>query len=251
MLAVGQVNGGSPTGGIIGVVAELWRYPVKSMLGERCGKAELGYRGVLGDRLWAVQDRHGKLGSGKNTRRFRRIDGLFGLSARYDGDVPVVTLPGGSQVRGDDPCIDEELRSALRRRDVGLAREAAISHFDQAPLHVVTDSSLSWLAAAVPGAAVDARRLRPNLVIATGLPAGFAEDAWVGRTARIGGSAVVEFTHRTERCVMVNNAQDTLPHSNQVLRAIAEANGLSLGVYATVVRAGLVHLGDEIEMLPG
>ena len=250
MSAAGQVQGGLSADGIAGLVAELWRYPVKSMRGEQCEKVELDGRGVIGDRLWAVQDRGGKLGSGKNTRCFRRIDGLLGFSARYDGAVPVVRFPGGRQVRGDDPHIDEQLRSALRRADVGLAREAAISHFDQAALHLVTDSSLSWLAAAVTDAGVDARRLRPNLVVATGQPAGFAEDAWVGRTARIGRRVVVEFTHRTERCVMVNNAQDGLPHSSEVLRAVAEANGLSLGVYARVIRAGMVHLGDEIEMLP-
>jgi uncharacterized protein len=249
MTSIAQVHGGSSSGGIIGVVVELWRYPVKSMLGERCEKVELDSRGVLGDRLWAVRDGEGKLGSGKNTRRFRRMDGLFGFRARYDGAVPVLTFPGGRQVRGDDPHIDEQLRSALRRVDVRLAQEAAISHFDQSPLHLVSDSSLAWLASAVADAAVDVRRLRPNLVIATGQPAGFAEDAWVGLTVRIGQSALVEFTHRTERCVMVNNAQDELQQSSQVLRAVAEGNGLSLGTYAAVIRAGTVQVGDAIEML--
>lgn len=244
-----QVHGGLSAGTTVGVVVELWRYPVKSMLGERCEKVELETRGVLGDRLWAVRDGEGKLGSGKNTRRFRRIDGLFGFRTCYDGAVPVVTFPGGRQVRGDDPQIDEQLRLALRHADVGLAREAAVSHFDRAPLHLVTDASLSWLAAAVTDAGVNSCRLRPNLVVETGLPAGFAEDAWVGRTARIGRSTVVEFTQRTERCVMVNNAQDGLAHSSRVLRAVARANDLSLGVYAKVIRAGTVHLGDEIEVL--
>jgi uncharacterized protein YcbX len=238
-------------GRIVGVVAELWRYPVKSMLGDRCEKAELETRGFVGDRLWAVRDGDGKLGSGKNTRRFRRIDGLLGFRACYDGIVPVLTFPAGQQVRGDDPQIDERLRCALRRTDVGLAREAGISHFDQAPVHLVTDASLSWLAAAVTDAGVDSRRLRPNLVIETGQPTGFAEDAWVGRTARIGRSVVVEFTERTERCVMVNSGQDGLAQSSQVLRAVATANALSLGVYAKVLRAGTVHLGDEIELLAG
>jgi uncharacterized protein YcbX len=155
------------------------------------------------------------------------------------------------RVRGDDPQIDERLRRALRRADVALAHEAGISHFDQAPLHLVTDASLSWLAAAVTDAGVDSRRLRPNLVVETGQPAGFAEDAWVGRTARIGRSAVVAFTHRTERCVMVNTDQDGLAHSSQVLGAVAAANARSLGIYAKVIRAGMVHLGDKIEVLAG
>jgi MOSC domain-containing protein len=233
----------------VGTVTELWRYPVKSMLGERCEGLDLDGRGVVGDRLYAVADGDGKFGSGKNTRRFRRIDGLFGLRARYDGSVPVVTFPRGHQVRGDDPRIDEELRSALRRPDVALAREAGVSHLDQGPLHLVTDASLAWLAGAVTDADVDSRRLRPNLVVETGRPAGFAEDGWVGRRASIGQSVVVEFTERTERCVMVNNAQDELTRSSQVLRAISYANDLLLGVYATIISTGMVHVGDEIALL--
>lgn len=77
------------------------------------------------------------------------------------------------------------------------------------------------------------------------------EDAWVGRIARIGRSAVVEFTHRTERCVMINNAQDGLVHSRQALRAVAEENDLMLGIYAKVIRPGTVRLGDEMLLMDG
>lgn len=239
------------TRAVVGVVAELWRYPVKSMLGEQCGQVLMEDRGIAGDRLYAVRDGEGKFGSGKNTRRFRRIDGLPGFRARYDGIIPVVTFPDGHQVRGDDPLADQHLQRALRRADVGLAREAGVSHFDQAPLHLITDASLSWLAAAVPDVQVDARRLRPNLVLRTGRLAALIEDAWVGRIARIGPSAVVEFTHRTERCVMINNAQDGLVHSSQVLRAVAEENDLMLGIYAKVIRPGTVRLGDEVLLMDG
>ena len=123
----------------VGIVAELWRYPVKSMRGERCEQAILDGRGISGDRLYAVRDRDGKLGSGKNTRRFRRIDGLLDFRACYDGAVPVVTLPGGDQVRGDDPQIDEHLQRVLRRAGVRLAREGGTSH-----------SRLFWCSGAEP-----------------------------------------------------------------------------------------------------
>lgn len=238
-----------PAGAPVGFVAELWRYPVKSMLGECCEQTWLDGRGVAGDRLYAVRDSHGKLGSGKNSRRFRRIDGLFGFRARYEGTVPVVTFPDGHQVRGDDPGIDEQLRQALGQPDLELACESAVSHFDQAALHLVTDASLAWLAGRVPGVRVDARRLRPNLLVRTGQPAGLPEDRWVGRTARVGASAVLEFTHRTERCVMVNNAQDDLPQTSRVLRAIGEGNELLLGIYAKVIRPGPVGLGDKLCLL--
>lgn len=235
-----------------GVVTELWRYPVKSMLGERREFVHVNTRGVLGDRLYAVRDREGKLGSGKNSRRFRRIDGLFGCRASYDGPVPVVAFPGGVEVRGDDPSLDTRLRQVLRRDDVTLARERDIAHFDSAPLHMVTEASLSWLAGAVRDAKVDSRRARPNLVVATGAEPGPVENTWVGQRAEIGGpgGVVVEFTLLTERCVMVNNAQSELTHSSEVLRAIAKLNDLALGVYATVIRGGTIRLGDEVRLIP-
>ena len=118
---------GARSGPAVGVVAELWRYPVKSMLGEQCGQVVMEDRGIAGDRLYAVRDGDGKFGSGKNTRRFRRMDGLPGFRARYDGIIPVMTFPGGHQVRGDDPLADAHLQRALRRPDVGLAREAGVS----------------------------------------------------------------------------------------------------------------------------
>jgi len=67
----------------------------------------------------------------------------------------------------------------------------------------------------------------------------------------MGGSAVVKFTHRTERCVMINNAQDGLAHSSQILRAVAEENDLMLGIYAKVIRPGTVRLGDEMLLMDG
>jgi MOSC domain-containing protein YiiM len=70
----------------------------------------------------------------------------------------------------------------------------------------------------------------------------------VGRIARIGGAVVVEFVDRTERCVMVNAAQDGLTSAGQVLKAIAAANDLTLGVYARVVRGGTVALGDALRL---
>lgn len=232
-----------------GTVTELWRYPVKSMLGQRHDELLIQARGVVGDRLYAVRDGNGKFGSGKNTRRFRRIDGLFDFRARYQDDIPLITLPDGREVRGDDVDVHHQLQLALNRTDVTLAREDEISHFDQAPLHLVTDASLAWLATAVPETAVDARRLRPNLVIDTGSKPCLLEDTWVGRTARIGDEVIVAFTHRTERCVMVNNAQDDLAQHSQILKSIADGNDLKLGIYATVVKGGTVALGAPLRLL--
>src|SRR5438552_4059320 len=93
----------------IGLVSKLWRYPVKSMLGEECHHVELDVRGLSGDRLFAIRDVNGKFGSGKNTRRFRDIDGLFAFHASYSADWPDITFPDGRRMRGDDPQIHDAL----------------------------------------------------------------------------------------------------------------------------------------------
>ncbi len=97
-------------------VEALWRYPVKSLLGEECETLELEERGVVGDRLYAIRDGEGKFGSGKSTRRFRRIEGLFGLSAIYDEEVPVIRFPDGGKMRGDDPDIHAAIPASSDKR---------------------------------------------------------------------------------------------------------------------------------------
>src|SRR5262245_15528244 len=123
-------------------VAALWRYPVKSMLGERCAELEIETRGAVGDRRYAVRDADRKLGSGKDTRRFRRIEGLFGF--RAEGYPPRVTFPDGRSVLATDSAIDSALSAALRT-PVALALEEDIPHHDAEALHLVTTGSLKRL----------------------------------------------------------------------------------------------------------
>lgn len=229
-----------------GVVLTLWRYPVKSMLGERCARLTLEARGVAGDRLYAIRDAAGKFGSGKSTRRFRRIDGLFGFTAVYDGAVPVVTFPDGRRMRGDDASIHEALSAALGR-PVTLARETAISHLDAGPVHLLTTASLAWLGDRLPGAQIDERRFRPNVLV--GVPgARLLEREWLGRTLVLGGARLA-VREPAERCVMVNFAQSELPEDTTVLTAIAQAADADFGVYADVVAPGAISVGDEVAVL--
>ena len=107
-------------------VAELWRYPVKSTAGEPMTSMPLDERGPVGDRLWAVCDEDRKLGSGKNSRRFRRMDGLLDLSSRLVDGTPLITLPNGEVLEGEGESVDRALASALDRPGVGLRRESDI-----------------------------------------------------------------------------------------------------------------------------
>jgi len=231
----------------VGTIAALWRFPVKSMLGEQLTQAPVDVRGILGDRLYAVRDTDGKLGSGKNTRRFRRMDGLLDFRARYAPDLtPVITLPDGTEVRGDDEHVHWAIANSLGRPDVMLAKEDIISHFDELPLHIVTSASVRWLADLVPHTEIDERRLRPNLVITVPETVGRPEDRWVGRELRIGSHLVLDVAQRAQRCVMVNLAQDELPESNEILSAVSEGNNMNLGVHARVLAPGRIHVGDEV-----
>lgn len=246
---------------MIGVVASLWRYPVKSMRGEHCDRLWLDQRGVIGDRLYAVRDEVGKFGSGKTTRRFRRIDGLLRFRAVYDrdsnGDPPLLTFPDGTKQRGDDPAIHAALSGHLGL-PVTLSREADISHFDAGPLHLLTTASLRTLRASGSSflagkedrtaAALDGRRFRPNILIESGAD-GFPEEAWQGQEIAVGSDVHLRVMGRTERCVMVSLAQDELPADARILRAVARVNAACLGVYAEVLTPGAIRLGDSIRLL--
>ena len=225
-------------------VASLHRYPVKSMVGERLEIADVVARGLRGDRLWAVQDEDGKLGSGKSTRRFRKMEGLLDLVASYDGDVPVVTFPDGRGLRGDDPRVDAAL-SAHVGRPVTLGHEGEVSHFDDGPVHLVTTASLDTVSQRL-GEPVDPRRLRPNLVVDAGDLVGLVEDGWVGRRLRV-GEVVLEAVARMPRCVMVDLPQVGLG-AVRVLEVVGDLNDANLGVLATVLTAGRVRVGDPVHL---
>ena len=228
----------------VGVVSKLWRYPVKSMLGEECRELELQARGFHGDRLFAVQDAQGKFGSGKTTRRFRLIDGLLGLRARHAGEWPEIAFPDGRQLRGDDPRLHDALSAALGTA-VTLVREARVPHFDDAAVHLLTTAGLEWLRARLPESRIDERRFRPNIVVAapgTGQP----EQSWIGRTLRIGADATLRITSPTERCRMTTLAQGDLPDDLKVLRRLAEDSEAQFGVYAEVVKPGPIAAGDAV-----
>ncbi|HEX6788231.1 MAG TPA: MOSC N-terminal beta barrel domain-containing protein [Gaiellaceae bacterium] len=226
-----------------GIVIELWRYPVKSFRGEQLDEISVDARGVVGDRKFAVRDSNGKLGSGKTTRRFRLLRGLFDFSAETDGDEVVVRAPGGEALRVGDPELDA-LLTARYGEPLSLLPEEAVPHFDAGPVHLLTAASLRWLEAEYGPSGADRRRYRPNIVLdSSGV--GLVEDAWLGATMSI-GSCVLQVTERVERCVMPTFAQDGLPRRPDLLRFLVERNETMLGVYANVVSSGTIAVGDRV-----
>ena len=228
------------------IVLELWRYPVKSLLGERVKEIEVESRGLRGDRQFAVTDRGGKIGGGKTTRRFRLLPALFDMQARANGQQVLIALPDGRELEVGDPCLDQFL-SKRYGDDLRIVEESSVSHHDAAPLHLLTTASLNWLRARLAGSQVDRRRFRANILLETAT-SGLVEDRWIGHRFEL-GSTLLQIRERTERCVMTTNRQEELAHDPDILAAITKLNDLCLGVYATVEQPGTIRVGDELTMV--
>lgn len=218
-------------------LADLWIYPVKSMQGLRLARAQVELRGLQGDRLFAVRDAEGKFGSGKTTRRFTRMDGLLAWATDDAEGALRLRSPDGLWFALDDPAC-AALLSAHVGRSVTLAREAAISHFDDSPLHLITTGDLAF--ARAQGATPDPGSFRANLLLETPLT-----SAQLAPRLRLGG-AEIEIAGPTERCLMVDLAPDGAP-GPQTLRVLAHAANACFGCYARVVAPGALAVGDRVE----
>lgn len=228
--------------GILGRVQQLWRYSVKSMLGEQRDYLDFDWRGVVGDRALAVRAEDGKLGSSKDTRRFRRIEGLLAFRATCDDIMVRVHFPNGEVTRADDPKIHGTLSDELGQ-PVTLATQTDVSHLDNGPVHIVSSAALARLADALPDSHIDERRFRPNVVLEVPDDSP-PESAWIGRLIRIGNGATLRIVSPTERCDLVALAQGELPADPKILNHIAEHHDFHFGVYAEVVAPGRARAGD-------
>ncbi len=223
-------------------IQALWHYPIKSLLGEKQQKLEINERGVAGDRHFAVANEQGKFGSGKNTRRFRRIDNLFALRAVSNGDSLSIGFPDGRCVDVHSEHINGQLSEFLGQ-PVKIVPEQEVPHFDDGPVHLLLSSELARLQSLVPNAQVDERRFRSNIILDV---AEHTRDSdLIGEVLTI-GEVQLEVTHKTERCRMVTIEQDDLKFEPEILRPIAQEFDVNFGVYAKVVQTGSIKVGQTV-----
>jgi len=230
----------------LGRVATLTRYPVKSMAGESLSEAWVEPRGLSGDRGWAVYTEDGGIGSGKTTRRFRRVDGLLGLSATTQDGRPVVSAPDGRSAVAGTPDADALLSLALGR-PLRLAAEADVPHHDEAPVHVITTAALLRIRELL-GGPVDPRRFRANVVLDAG-GTGFPEDDWNGRSLVLGDEVVLRPDGGMTRCRMVDLVEGGRPADDGLLRLPGRERDTLFGIRALVERGGTVRVGDPVRVV--
>src|SRR5215813_11968557 len=217
----------------LGSIVAIWRYNVKSMLGEELKAVEVIQSGLLGDRAYGLVDTSdGKVASAKNPRKW---PGLFDCRAtfveapRAGVKLPPVriTLADGSLITSEQADIDRIISNALTRQirfssspnmqkataeeywpDIdGLEQRDTVTDFglpegtffDCAAVHVLTTATLNRLRELYPQGRFEVRRFRPNIVVETGSESGFVENAWIGQTLMIGEGVRGwrHFTHRS------------------------------------------------------
>jgi uncharacterized protein YcbX len=234
----------------IGEVEKLFRYPVKSMMGETLDVANLGWHGLEGDRRLA----------------FRRADDSGGFPWLTASKLPELIL-FAPQRRG--PAADGDLPTHVRTPEgqelavfgQALATEVGRRHgtpvemmhlnrgiFDEASISVIASATVGEIArlAVQPP---DVRRFRPNLLIASLRSVPFEEDAWVGGVLSFGEAkegAAIAVTNRDERCSMVSFDPDSARRNPEVLKAIVRVSDNRAGVYGAVIRRGRVAVGQPI-----
>lgn len=208
-------------------VAEIWRYPVKSMRGERLERAVLGQDGIDGDRRLFVRLPGGAVAT---ARRFARLLTLSATTSP-DGDV----LVDGR--RWDDPGIAERVESVT----VAGARlvPSDQTRFDILNLLVATDGAIAAFG-------YDGRRLRPNLVV--GGVDGLAERTWEGRVLQV-GPAQIQVADLRGRCVMTTFDPDSNVQDPEVLRSIVRRFDGSLALNAEVATGGPIVVGDPVRLI--
>lgn len=227
-------------------LAEIWRYAVKSMAGERLAQAELDSGGIAGDRLVQVWQRavlpDGSTGERIVTARSRPQLLAHRATLGGDGEPLVDGRPWASEAVARDVERAAGAGARLERSDDVRFR------FDILPLLVMTDGAIAAIASdpALDGLGVERRRFRPNLVV-SGVD-GFDERAWEGRRLRI-GEVVIALADLRGRCVMTTFDPVTGSQSIEVLRTIARTSRGVLGLNAEVVRRGRVREGDRVQLI--
>jgi uncharacterized protein len=265
---------------LVGKVDSLWRYPVKSMLGEQLKAVDVTPKGLLGDRSYAVWDRQTqRIASAKNPKKWAKLlefQAKFLESPQTKESIPPVTfaMPDGSAAMSNNRNIDAILSQALGREvqllaavpetpsldqywpDLeGAANRDTITQlfmpsgtfFDSCSIHAITTSTLAQLQHLYPEGQFEPCRFRPNILIEPkSTETTFVENNWVGSKMVIGDEVCLSIDTACPRCVVTTVAQSDLPADLNILRTTTQHNNSIAGIRTSVLQSGMIRCGDLI-----
>lgn len=260
---------------LIATIESLWRYPVKSMRGEELDELFVSYAGVYGDRLFAFKTSAGRDAfpwfTGRDKRemicyrpRFRHLEkaahpanylaaannspGANPLPGTFEELMLDVQTPDGQTFAINDSALAEHLSAGAdpKHKLTLLRSEKAMT--DCRPLSLFAIQTARELEKET-GSPVDKRRFRANVYLDLAGAAGFAENAFVGKSLRMGKDVVISVLERDPRCMLITLDPDTSAKEPAVLKAVAQAHQGEAGLYAAVLREGMIRKGDLVELL--
>ena len=233
----------------IGQIKAIFRYPVKSMAGVYLDGVSLGWHGLNGDRRFAFRRPEDQ--SGFPWLSASRLPQLLLYKpvgqAEGDRDLPThVRTPDGAELE----LRSEQLRNEISARHGSPVELMQLKHgtFDDAAVSLINVTTIREIEREADRR-LDVLRFRPNIVIDSDGVEPFAEDQWVGKTLHFGNDdegPAVSVTTRDLRCVMINLDPQTAETDSSVMKAALRLNENHAGVYATVIRAGELRIGQKI-----
>ena len=259
----------------IGTIESLWRYPVKSMGGERLTESFMGFPGFFGDRCYAFRNAAARKGFPYLNANVQQQMLLYQPRFRYPeraakppnwieamsiapgvtpanaapGDMILdVMTPSGATVAIDDPALIEMLGAGLSGDNHLTLVRSDRALTDCRPVSLISLQTVRQLEGEL-GAPLDKRRFRANIYLDLASGGGFAEDGLVGRRLRIGARAEVAVLERDPRCKVMSLDPDTGEHDPEVLRLVARAHDANAGVYCAVLVEGILAEGDPVELI--
>lgn len=211
-------------------VSEIWRYPVKTMAGEKLQRGVLDSLGVEADRVVHVEDARGRVITSRSHPRFLAHKG----SLRTDGEILVDGRPW------EDPDVAGEV-AEIAGPGAKLVRFEGAERFDVLPLLVATDGAIAAFGH-------DVRRLRPNIVI-SGVE-GLTEGEWPGACLRI-RSVLIGVQDLRQRCIMTSFDPDTQVQDKDITVSIYRRFKGKLALNCFVIQGGEIAVGGDVQLVRG
>ena len=239
---------------IIATVAELFVYPIKSMAGVSVQEAYVGLDGILGDRQYAFVRADQAARNSFPWMTARQSAHMLLYKPRFteapspDRPEPPVKVqtPEGTVRDASDPALCEELASKMGHPLFLLKSGRGI--FDCQHISVFSVASVRELSVEA-GCAIDRRQFRANVYVQPVSGRAFDEETWTRYLLQIADETLIAVTQRDSRCMMVNLDPESGEQNPRVLKTIAQGHQGQAGIYANVVRPGLIRVGDPLRKI--